>query len=87
MFSYSGAPNYHAQVLKAIKTSAPISVVFRGGLPGSFLGREVIDGDKSDLINLSSENKIIGLKLKGYDAQESQSRFIVDNPERVGVAA
>ena len=65
----------------------PISVVFRGGLPSSFLGRPVIDGDKSDLINLEAENQIIGLKLKGSEAQHSKSRFIVDNPELIGVAA
>jgi len=87
MFSYSGAPNYQPEVAKAITKPTPISVVFRGGLPRSFLGRPVIDGDKSDLINLEAENQIIGLKLKGSEAQHSKSRFIVDNPELMGVAA
>jgi len=87
MFSYSAAPEYRSEVIKALKTSSPISVVFRGGLPSSYLGREVIDGDKSDILNLEAENKIIGLKLKGYAAQNSKSPFIVDNPEIARVAA
>ena len=88
MFSYSGAPAYRRDVDRALETEYPISVVFRGGLPGEFLGREVIDGDKSDLFNLKAKNKIVGLKLKGgKEIQSSRSAFIVDNPELIGVAA
>ena len=79
IFSYSGAPNYQNQVNVALKTSAPMSVVFRGGLPKTFLGRDVIDGDLSDLDNLKAFNKIVGLKLKGgIKIQASKSPFIID---------
>jgi len=82
MFSYSAEPDYKREVDQALETGAPIAVCFRGGFPEEFLGREVIDGDKSDLFNLEAHNKIIGLKLKGGPAiQSSQSRFIVNNPE------
>ena len=82
MFSYSAAPAYQNQVNAALKTNVPISAVFRGGLPKTYLGRPVIDGDKSDLINLYSGASIVGLKLKGGKAiQASKSPFIVDNPE------
>jgi hypothetical protein len=88
MFSYSGAPAYQNQVRAALKTTAPISVVFRGGFPKTFLGREVINGDASDLVNLSAENKIVALRLKGGPAiQASRSPFIVDNPELMLEAA
>ena len=88
MFSYSGAPAYQKDVARALETEFPISVVFRGGLPSEFLGREVIDGDQSDLFNLKAKNKIVGLKLKGgKEIQSSRSAFIVDNPELMGVAA
>jgi hypothetical protein len=51
-------------------------------MPETFLGKVVMDGDKSDLKNLYSKNMIIGLKLKGGKAiQASTSPFIVDNPE------
>ena len=79
IFSYSGAPNYQNQVKAALKTNAPMSVVFRGGLPKTFLGRDVIDGDISDLDNLKAFNKIVGLKLKGgLKIQASKSPFIID---------
>lgn len=88
MFSYSGAPKYQNMVGHALGTEIPISVVFRGGFPSQFMGREVIDGDLSDLFNLKARNKIVGLKLKGgKDIQLSQSPFIVDNPELLEVAA
>ena len=81
MFSYSAAPAYQNQVRAALKTDAPMTVVFRGGMPETFLGKVVMDGDKSDLKNLYSKNMIIGLKLKGGKAiQASRSPFIVDNP-------
>ena len=88
MFSYSSAPAYQGSVAKALRTSAPIAVVFRGGFPDYYLNRPVIDGDKSDLFNLKSENQIVALKLKGGKSiQQSRSAFIVDNPELLKVAA
>ena len=79
IFSYSAAPKYQNQVKAALKTSAPIAAVFRGGLPKTFLGREVIDGDKSDLVNIKAFNKIVGLKLKGGKSIQSiKSPFVVD---------
>ena len=83
MFSYSAAPKYQNQVKLALTKDRPISAVFRFGMPKTFLGKTVIDGDKSDLVNLYSRNKIIGLRLKGGKSiQKSNSPFIVDNPER-----
>jgi len=79
MFSYSGAPKYQTQVNMALKTDVPITVVFKNGLPSKFLGRDVIDGDKSDLDNLKARNKIIGLRVKGNEAKQSDSPFIVDS--------
>lgn len=82
MFSYSQETKYQKQVARALETDCPIAVVFRGFVPSGsyFMGREIIDGDKSDLINLEKgQGKIIGLKLKGGKAtQQSQSRFIVE---------
>jgi len=82
MFSYSAAPGYQNQVKAALKTDVPISAVFRSGLPKSFLSRQVIDGDLSDLKNLYAGKVIVGLKLKGGKSiQNSKSPFIVDNPD------
>lgn len=88
MFSYSKAIKYQKQVQEAMKTDFPITVVFRGGMPSTYLNRKVIDGDKSDLINLYSGKVIIGLKLKGGKAiQASKSPFIIDNPESIPLMA
>jgi len=81
MFSFSDAPKYQRQVNRALKTDAPMAVVFRGFVPigNHFMGREIIDGDKSDLENLKAHGKVVGLKIKGNAAtKNSTSPFIVD---------
>ena len=86
MFSYSKAEAYQSQVKRARKTSAPMTVVFRNGLPKTFLGLEVFDGDISDLDNLKQLGKVVGLRVKGNDAKKSDSPFIVNNPDLIAVA-
>lgn len=86
MFSYSAKPEYQNQVNIALKTNVPITAVFRGGLPAQFLGRDVCDGDQSDIENLSQFGKIIGLRVKGNQAKKSNSPFIIDNPDLLAVA-
>ena len=70
MFSFSGRLQYSNQVRKALKTDFPISVVFKCDFPETFLGRQVIDGDKSDLNNALSFNKILGLKFKEINKED-----------------
>lgn len=79
MFSYSKAKKYQKQVEIAMTTDTPITVVFRGGLPTTYMGREVVDGDISDLDNLEARGKIVGLRVKGNEAKKSDSQFIVDS--------
>lgn len=85
IFSYSNKPEYQQEVNRALKTSAPIAVVFRGGLPKSFLGRKVIDGDISDWDNANAGKVIIGLRAKGK-AKSDASGFVVDNPEALVIS-
>ena len=77
MFSYSGMPKYQKHVSKALETDVPMSVVFRGPMPSTFMGRPVIDGDESDLLNLFAGPVIVGLRAKG-PAKTDESAFIVD---------
>ena len=79
MFSYSAAPKYKSQVRMAVKTNAPISVVFRNGFPKTFLNRPVIDGDQSDLDNVRAGRVIVGLKVKGSAIKDHDNKFIVDS--------
>ena len=78
MFSYSGRAQYSAQVKKALKTGVPVAVVFRHEFPAEFLGRPVINGDNSDLVNSKAGPVIIGLKAKGKLAKNDLSGFVID---------
>lgn len=84
IFSYSNRPEYQSEVKQALKTSRPIAVVFRGGLPKTFLNRPVIDGDISDWDNANSGPVIVGLRAKG-DAKKDNTGFVVDNPEALTI--
>ena len=86
MFSYSKAPGFQNQVKRALEHRVPVTAVFRGGLPATFLGRPVYDGDVSDIANLEQIDSIIGLRVKGHQAKRSESPFIIDNPELIAAA-
>ena len=86
IFSYSGRSQHRKQFAKAIKTSLPIAVVFRGGLPAKFLGRPVIDGDRDDIANAYATGQIVGLTAKG-SARHDHGGFVVDNPDLIGSAS
>lgn len=57
-------------------TKVNIAVVFRGGLPAVFEGRQVIDGDVSDIRFNDPEGCVVGLKAKGK-ARKNESGFVV----------
>ena len=78
MFSYSGRTQYARQVELALSAGVPVAVVFRDEFPAEFLGRRVIDGDKSDLVNSKAGPVVIGLKAKGSLAKADKSGFIID---------
>ena len=77
MFSYSGARTYRKQV-EQLPDGYPMAVVFRHSLPTHFMGRVVIDGDKSDLDNLRGGHVVVGLLAKGK-AKKDTSGFVVDS--------
>ena len=84
MFSYSAAPKYQKAVSRALQTNVPISAVFRGGNPKSFIGRPVVNGDLSDLDNVFAGAVVLGLRLKGPKRiQMLKDMLIVDNPELI----
>jgi hypothetical protein len=76
-FSYSTRKEFEFSTKEAIKSQKRIAVVFRKELPTTFLGREVVDGDKTDLRFLDPINSIVGLKAKGK-AIHDYSGFVVD---------
>jgi hypothetical protein len=74
--SYSGA-NARACV-DALLAGHNVAMVFHGGLPASFAGFPVIDGDKHDLRHLDAKGGfIVGLSPKGRKAKRDTSGFVV----------
>ena len=81
MFSYSGAKHYQHQVQSFLKSysDAPMAVVFRNkNFPWTFMGREVINGDNSDWVNVNHRGVVVGLVAKG-PAKTNTNGFVVDN--------
>lgn len=86
MFSFSAKVEYAPQVVKALSTDVPMTVVFRGGLPSRYMGRAVVDGDESDIHNVNQGKVIIGLRAKGK-AKSDDSDFVIDNPDMIASVA
>ena len=76
-FSYSAKNEYAKQVIKAIGFKSRIAVVFSKKIPETFLGLNVIDGDKHDLRFTEQRNVIIGLIAKGK-ARNVESDFVIN---------
>ena len=73
----------------ALKTDVPISAVFFGDMPDTFLGRPVVNGDNSDIENLAHRRAIIGLKYKpprGAKRVNVDDQIFVINTSKLGVA-
>ena len=88
MFSYSGAPSYRNQVQRYLDsgTDAPMTVVFRKApFPSTFMGKRVIDGDKSDWFNVNQKDCIIGLKFKNVKKSPDNMPFVVDNTDLIAM--
>ena len=73
-WSYSEANMKYANWFDKIAYN--IAVVFNGSLPIHFKGREVVNGDETDLRFLDKQNVIVGLKAKGK-AKKDTSGFVI----------
>ena len=74
-WSYSEANQKYAEYFDTIKYN--IAVVFNTKiLPIFWKGKEVIDGDESDLRFLDKQNVVVGLKAKGK-AKQDMTGFVV----------
>lgn len=78
-FSYSHVSGFAPIVVKALKhygSRVNFAVVFHGKMPDAFLGRELINGDESDLRFLDRPGVVVALKAKGK-ARKDTSGFVV----------
>jgi len=78
-FSYSGVKAYQPMVAKALKKNMRMAVVFRSkdNQPRTFMGREVINGDNTDIRPYDKQGVIVSLYAKGK-AKKDTSGFVVD---------
>lgn len=75
-----------AECVQALLSGHNVAMVFHGGLPKSFAGFPVIDGDKHDLRHLDAKGGfIVGLSPKGNKAKRDQSGFCVAWREASGM--
>lgn len=79
-FSYSGVKSYQGAVAKAMLNDklARIAVVFDKveNIPATFMNREVVGGDNSDVRHLDATNSIVALYAKGA-ARKDITGFVV----------
>ena len=74
--TFSRSESNHALADTVISMGGNVAVVFAGNPPSVFMGRPVVDGDKSDLRFIDGDNVIVALKAKGR-AKYDTTGFIV----------
>jgi len=74
--TFSKSESNDNEIKELLKTNVNIAVVFNK-LPLTFLGREVVNGDKNDLRFLDKKGVIVGLVAKGK-ARKDNSGFTVN---------
>ena len=79
VLTFSRSEINEADCKKALSMGANVSVVFdhKKPFPKTFLGAEVIDGDKADDVMMEVQGKILGLKAKGKMAKADVTGFVV----------
>ena len=76
--TFSHSETNAAQCLEILRAGGNVAVVFAGGLPDSWNGFPVINGDLHDLRHLDPRGAVVvGLSPKGPKAKRDQSGFVV----------
>lgn len=75
--TFSRSEANDATVEAELAAGRNVAAVFTGGLPATWNGRPVVDGDLTDLRFLDPDGCVVGLKAKG-DARRDESGFVLD---------
>jgi hypothetical protein len=76
--TFSLSENNQEKAAELLALGVNVAAVFKSFLPSSFLGAEVINGDKTDLRYFDPSGVIVGLKAKGK-AKKDLSGFVINN--------
>jgi hypothetical protein len=76
-FSRSEINENHAKDI--LENGFNVAAVFGDGLPDTYLGYPVINGDEHDLRHLDKKGVVIGLSPKGSRAKKDKSGFVIRN--------
>lgn len=74
--TFSKADGNDMDVRVAASNGMNVAVVFKKELPATYIGREVVNGDDTDLRFLDPKGVIVGLKAKGK-AKKDTTGFVV----------
>jgi len=75
--TFSKSESNDSDIKDLLTTAFNIAVVFKDKLPKTYLGRNVVDGDISDLRFLEPKGVIVGLATKG-NAKTDSTGFVVN---------
>ena len=75
--TFSKSESNEDEIKDLLTTAFNIAVVFKDKLPKTYLGRDVVDGDISDLRFLEPKGVIVGLATKG-NAKTDNTGFVVN---------
>ena len=77
--TFSHSETNAAQCLTILAAGGNVAVVFANGLPETWNGFPVINGDLHDLRHLDPKGVVVGLSPKGNRAKRDRSGFVVRN--------
>lgn len=75
--TFSRSESNEADCLEVLAAGRNVAIVFGNGLPASWHGYRVIDGDEHDLRHLDPRGVVVGLTPKGLKAKRSTSGFVL----------
>lgn len=77
--TFSRSETNDAEAVQVLKAGGTVAVVFRDGLPKTWKGFPVVNGDASDLRHRDPKGVVVGLVAKG-EGKKDTSGFVVDLP-------
>ena len=77
--TFSLSETNESEAREILKRGYNVAVVFGNGLPETYLGHPVINGDEHDLRFLDPRGVIVGLSPKGHKAKKDTSGFVIRN--------